>query len=100
MTNYYYTGEVIKLNHQDFIKWQQMYPYLDLVPELDQIDMEFQCRLREGGSVKKWFSETFARLNGRNKRAQNNRPKQQSISQGLNDRSWAASVKVIEGGKK
>jgi len=105
MSEYIFEGEVVKLNVKDFHKWQDMYPNLDLTAELIQIDEEFSIRLREGEKLKKWFSECYARLNGRNKIAQRNAPRMpqaqrlcdntgKSINRGavtqaeLTDRSW------------
>ncbi len=84
MAEYIFEGEVIKLTPKDFYKWQDMYKSLDLVHELQQLDMELEAKQREGGSVKKWFSECVARLNGRNKRAErfNRGQNQQSTSYG------------------
>ncbi len=70
MAEYVFEGEIIKLTAKDFAKWQEMYKFLDLTAELEQLDMELEAKQREGGSVKKWFSECVARLNGRNKRAE------------------------------
>jgi len=108
MTDYAFEGEVVKLNIKDFTKWQCMYPSLDLTAELIQIDEEFAIRLREGEKMKKWFSECYARLNGRNKIAsKNNRQFQPiannsgirttreiSIHEQLTDRSWAKDIKL------
>lgn len=71
MTDYAYAGDVIKLNYQDYFKWQQKFTYLNLDEELELLDMEFEARQREGKKVKNWFSECIPRLNGRNKRAKN-----------------------------
>lgn len=109
MSNYMFEGEVVKLNAVDFTKWRDMYPALDLTAELMQIDEEFSIRLREGEKLKKWFSECYARLNGRNKIAMRNAPKvnhvqqqrlcdstgqarltrDRSIEHDLSDREWA-----------
>ena len=108
MSEYVFEGEVVKLNARDFYKWRDMYPSLDLTAELIQIDEEFSIRLREGEKLKKWFSECYARLNGRNKIAMKNAPRinnspqrlcdntgqprltrDRSIQEDLNDRSWA-----------
>lgn len=67
---YIFEGEIIKLTAKDYEKWKDMYKFLNLVEELQQLDMELEAKQREGGSVKKWFSECVARLNGRNKRAE------------------------------
>lgn len=107
MGDYAFDGEVVKLNIKDFAKWQHMYPSLDLTAELIQIDEEFAIRLREGEKLKKWFSECYARLNGRNKiAAKNNRQLQPasvnpgsrstrdiSLHEQLTDRSWAKDIK-------
>ena len=86
MAEYVFEGEIIKLTAKDFAKWQEMYKCLNLTAELEQLDMELEAKQREGGSVKKWFSECVARLNGRNKRAErfgrgsNQQPYKQSHS--------------------
>lgn len=111
MAEYIFEGEVVKLNAKDYYKWRDMYPALDLTAELTQIDEEFSIRLREGEKLKKWFSECYARLNGRNKIAAKNAPRpnfqqqrlcdatgavkpasttrERSIELDLSDRSWA-----------
>lgn len=68
--SYVFEGEIIKLTAKDYAKWNDMYKHLNLTAELEQLDMELEAKQREGGSVKKWFSECVARLNGRNKRAE------------------------------
>lgn len=98
MSEYAFEGEVVKLNQKDFDKWLIKYPSLNLTQELDQIDEEFSIRAREGSPVKKWFSEAYARLNGRNKIAERSRPAiskaHNAIPRGgvtqaeLTDRSW------------
>lgn len=70
MSDYVFEGEIIKLTAKDFYKWQDMYKFINLVEELQQLDMELDAKRMEGGSIKKWFSECIARLNGRNKRAE------------------------------
>jgi len=67
---YAFIGDVIKITKEDCDRWRLMYPHLNMADELSQLDMELEARRREGGSVKKWFSECVARLNGRNKRAE------------------------------
>lgn len=70
MTEYVFEGEIIKINAKDYAKWCDMYKHLNITAELQQLDMELEAKQREGGNVKKWFSECVARLNGRNKRAE------------------------------
>jgi hypothetical protein len=70
MSEYVFEGEIIKINAKDYAKWCDMYKHLNITAELQQLDMELEAKQREGGSVKKWFSECVARLNGRNKRAE------------------------------
>lgn len=93
MTDYIFEGQVIKLNATHYYKWADMYKNLDLTAELIQMDEEFQIRKIEGETMKKWFSECYSRLNGRNKIAGRNRsytkPQQKSIEDQLVDRSWA-----------
>lgn len=81
--SYIFEGEIIKLTANDYEKWKDMYKFINLVEELQQLDMELEAKQREGGSVKKWFSECVARLNGRNKRAErfNRGSNQQHIKQ-------------------
>lgn len=70
MSEYVFEGQVIKINAKDYAKWCDMYKFLNVTAELQQLDMELEAKQREGGNVKKWFSECIARLNGRNKRAE------------------------------
>ena len=60
---YAFLGETIRLNHSDFQKWEKLYPNLNLMNELQQLDME--CR-----GDKKWFMSVSSKLNYRNKNAQ------------------------------
>lgn len=100
MADYVFEGEVIKLNAKDFYKWSDMYKHLDLTAELIQMDEEFQIRLREGEKLKKWFSECYSRLNGRNKIAAKSRsyakPQQKSIEEQLVDYDWAKDAKPLK----
>lgn len=86
MSEYAFKGEVIKLTQVDLDKWFKKYPALDLVQELDQMDEEFSIRAREGSPVKKWFSEAYARLNGRNKIAEKNNAKSTGFNGGAGQR--------------
>lgn len=72
MTDYIFKGEVIKLNNKHYTQWQEKFKYLNLWEELETLDMEFEARQMEGKKVKNWFSECIPRLNGRNKRAEQN----------------------------
>lgn len=70
MSNYAFEGQIIKLSSKDFEMWSGKFRYLNLIEELEELDMEFEARLRDGRKVNNWFSECVPRLNGRNKRAQ------------------------------
>lgn len=59
---YAFLGETIRLNHSDFSKWQKLYPNLNLMNELQQLDME--CK-----GDKKWFMSVSSKLNYRNNKA-------------------------------
>lgn len=105
MTEYVFEGEIIKINAKDYAKWCDMYKYLNITAELQQLDMELEAKQREGGSVKKWFSECVARLNGRNKRAErfSNGSNKQSNGYGYSpvkashaDRTRAQARKALE----
>ncbi len=95
--DYAFLGEVIKLNLEDYLKMQNLYPYLDLNAELCQLDDEIAFRDKHTGKKSKWFGEVHPRLNGRNKIAMRNLPKStivgsvrsSAVSENLNDRSWA-----------
>lgn len=103
MSDYAFAGEVIKVTQKDFDKWQQLYVYLDLMAELEQMDMEFHIRTVETGKpIKGWFSECFARLNGRNKRGGNerranpNRPVGQQRRQGHAEQTRGQATRAIQ----
>lgn len=100
MTDYIFEGQVIKLNATHYYKWADMYKNLDLTAELIQMDEEFQIRKIEGETMKKWFSECYSRLNGRNKIAGRNRsyakPQQKSIEEQLVDHDWAKDAKPLK----
>lgn len=100
MADYVFEGEVIKLNATHYYKWAELYKNLNLTEELIQLDELFQIRKMEGEHMKKWFSEAFNRLNGRNKIAGRNRGYQSlpngirstrdiPIQEDLTNRSWA-----------
>ena len=95
MTEYVFEGEIIKINAKDYAKWCDMYKHLNITAELQQLDMELEAKQREGGSVKKWFSECVARLNGRNKRAERfNRGSNQQSRQNIdnNNTDWVRGI--------
>lgn len=103
MSDYAFEGEVIKINQKDFDKWQKMYAWIDLQQELEQMDMEFHIRTQETGKpIKGWFSECFARLNGRNKRggyegrANPNRPVGQQRRQGHAEQTREQAQRAIQ----
>lgn len=70
MSNYVFEGEVIKLNAKDYYRFADKYQFLNLTEELAELDLELECKKRDGLSVKNWFSSLPPRLNGRNKHAQ------------------------------
>lgn len=70
MSNYVFEGEVIKLNAKDYYRFAGMFKFLNLTEELEILDLELECKRRDGLSTKSWFSSLVPRLNGRNKRAQ------------------------------
>jgi hypothetical protein len=93
MSEYVFEGEIIKLAAKDFCKWQDMYKFINLVEELQQLDMELDAKRMEGGNVKKWFSECIARLNGRNKRAERfNRGSNQQQQLNNNSTDWVHGI--------
>jgi hypothetical protein len=69
--HYAFEGEKIKLNQKDFDRAKELFPNLDLVSELNQLDFE----LRE---EKSWFSVMNAKLNYRNSQAKA-KPKLKSV---------------------
>ena len=83
MTSYIFEGEVIKLNATHYYKWAELYKNLNLTEELIQLDELFQIRKMEGEHMKKWFSEAFNRLNGRNKIAGRNRSYAKHLPNGV-----------------
>lgn len=93
MSNYAFEGQIIKLNNRDYHNWKSIYPSLDLTQELIQLDMELVCQQADGKDVRKWYSQIFARLNGRNKRAQRFGA-QSNGRQSLADRMHAATSQI------
>lgn len=61
---YAYCGSRIKLNQRDYDKFLKIYPNLDLVTELNQLDLE----LRDATN-KSWYGTLNAKLNYRNKKS-------------------------------
>ena len=52
---YIYEGSVIKLNERDYEEWRGIYPNIDLDYHLDQIDIEFRDRQRQGRNISNWY---------------------------------------------
>lgn len=66
MGDYVYEGERIKLNARDFDKMRKLYPRLDLVDELNQLDFELRDK-------RSWWVELNAKLRYRNSVARDRR---------------------------
>lgn len=63
-SRYAFEGSVIRLNPQDFARWQALFPHLALTAELTRLDLEFSH-----DRPKSWFSTASAKLNYQNKQA-------------------------------
>jgi len=59
---YAFFGEIIKLNHADFDKWQLLYPNVNLFHELKRLDLEFRHQ-----KPKNWFVTASQKINYQNK---------------------------------
>lgn len=57
---YFFEGEVIKLNSADYQKLKEQYPNLDLEYQLSQLDLELRGK-------RNWFVEMNSKLNYRNR---------------------------------
>ena len=68
---YSFEGNVIKLNHNDFNSWLNLYPNIDLRYELQKLDIEFTH-----DKPAKWFITASQKLSYQNKQA-TGRPKAQ-----------------------
>lgn len=67
-TAYAFCGEVIKLNHDDFGKWGNLYPNVNLVYELERLDLEFKH-----DTPKNWFITASQKLSYQNKNSRQTR---------------------------
>lgn len=63
-SGYAFCGEVIKLNLKDLKKWEDLFPNIDLVDELQRLDLEFKHE-----NPKNWFVTASNKLNYQNKNA-------------------------------
>jgi hypothetical protein len=87
---YIFEGERIKINQRDYDRMLKLYPNINLMEELEQLDFE----LREATN-KTWFMTLNAKLNYRNKIAKPKRTntphstRDRTLEQDLNDRDWA-----------
>lgn len=95
---YTFEGDTIKLKQKDFDKAQRLYPNLNLMAELEQLDVELY-------DTKKWWPVMHAKLNYRNKVAPKRAPaitqggvaymnatrstRDIHLSEEMDDRSWA-----------
>lgn len=61
---YAFEGKVIKLNPEDFQRWEALFPHLDLPRELSRLDLEFTH-----DKPKSWFVVASAKLNYQNRQA-------------------------------
>ncbi len=82
MTDYVFEGERIKINAKDYNRMLILYPKIDLVAELQQLDFE----LREATN-KSWFCTMNAKLNYRNKLAKNGKQHQRPARESLAERT-------------
>lgn len=60
MAEYVFEGETVRINARDYARMRDLYPNLNLIHELDQLDFELRGK-------KKWWPELQAKLNYRNK---------------------------------
>lgn len=63
-TNYYYNGRTIKLTKEDYDRWQNNYPNINLAKELPSLD-DFYTEAKE----RKWFIRCSQALANKNKKA-------------------------------
>ncbi|MFT4271841.1 MAG: helix-turn-helix domain-containing protein [Pantoea sp.] len=70
-SEYAFSGEVIRLNHDHYQKWKSLYQNIDLDYELQRLDIEF-TNAKPGN----WFITASQKLNYQNKQS-NGRPSQQ-----------------------
>lgn len=63
-SRYAFEGQIVKLNHDDFQKWAELYSSIDLVYELQKLDIEFIH-----DKPKNWFITASQKINYQNKQA-------------------------------
>lgn len=65
-SRYAFEGKIVKLNHDDFKSWTELYSSIDLVYELQKLDIEFSHE-----KPKNWFITASQKINYQNKQAVN-----------------------------
>lgn len=63
-SKYAFAGNVIRLNHDHFQKWEALYRNIDLVYELNRLDIEFTAE-----KPKNWFITASQKLSYQNKQS-------------------------------
>ena len=86
MSKYAFEGEKIKINDKDYNKMRFLYPNLNLVIELSQLDMELRQK-------KDWWMAMHAKLRYRNSKNIGAGYEQRKPS--LAERSFAATEQVF-----
>ena len=65
-SRYAFEGKIVKLNHDDFKSWAELYSSIDLVYELQKLDIEFSHE-----KPKNWFITASQKISYQNKQAVN-----------------------------
>jgi hypothetical protein len=64
VSRYAFEGQIVKLNHDNYEKWKQLYSCIDLDYELQRLDIEFAHE-----KPKNWFYAASQKLSYQNKQA-------------------------------
>ena len=75
-SKYAFAGNVIRLNHEHFQKWRDLYRNIDLVYELNRLDIEFTAE-----KPKNWFITASQKLSYQNKQSAGRQIQKTAVNQ-------------------
>ncbi|EBR4477710.1 helix-turn-helix domain-containing protein [Salmonella enterica] len=86
---YAFEGNVIRLNHNDYRSWMNLYPLIDLNYELQRLDIEFTHE-----KPKNWFITASQKLSYQNKQAAARTRSVTKPKLDLNNTDWIYGVEL------
>lgn len=88
-SRYAFEGNVIRLNHNDYRSWMNLYPLIDLNYELQRLDIEFTHE-----KPKNWFITASQKLSYQNKQAAARTRSVTKPKLDLNNTDWIYGVEL------